>query len=116
MDDSGVKHDTGKPRTDLIPPDVLIELGELYGVGAIKYGDRNWEKGLEWGRAYAAAQRHLNKWLSGEEYDREDGQHHLTAAIFGLFALRHYQINNIELDTRPARTVRNNLKEKESDQ
>uniref|UniRef100_UPI001E4FF338 dATP/dGTP diphosphohydrolase domain-containing protein n=1 Tax=Acetomicrobium sp. S15 = DSM 107314 TaxID=2529858 RepID=UPI001E4FF338 len=38
-------------RYDLIPSDALRELAKVYTVGAEKYGERNWEKGMSWGRA-----------------------------------------------------------------
>ncbi len=35
----------GKGRFDLIPPCALLLLAQHYENGAVKYGDRNWEKG-----------------------------------------------------------------------
>lgn len=59
MMSSATKFDTGKPACDLLPPDVLLDLGWLMGFGAAKYGVRNWEKGFRWGRLIAALLRHL---------------------------------------------------------
>ena len=67
----GSKNDFGKERFDLIPPQPLFELANLYAIGARKYEDRNWEKGLKWGRVFAAMMRHAWKFWGGEFYDRE---------------------------------------------
>ena len=53
-------------RFDLIPVGPLTELARLYGIGAKKYDDRNWEKGYEWSKSYAAMQRHANEFWAGK--------------------------------------------------
>ena len=96
----GVKYDEGKERFDLIPPGPLMELAMVYTVGAQKYSDRNWEKGMAWGRVFAAVMRHLWKWWHGEKVDPEDGLSHLAHAAWGLFALMEYGNTHPELDDR----------------
>jgi len=49
----GIKHDAGKLRLDLIPPEAIRALGEVLTYGTNKYGDRNWEKGISEDRLYA---------------------------------------------------------------
>lgn len=88
--------------------DVILALGELYALGAKKYADRNWEKGMDWGRCFAAAGRHLLKFFKGEKNDAVDGQHHLTSVLWCALALQHYN-NDLEkygkFDTRLAVVV-----------
>ena len=55
----GIKHDGGKARMDLLPPELLFGVSEILGFGAAKYGDRNWERGMAWSRVFAALMRHL---------------------------------------------------------
>ncbi|NIN67629.1 MAG: hypothetical protein GTO63_23590, partial [Anaerolineae bacterium] len=43
-DGKGLRFDEGKERVDLLPPDALMYLGKVYAMGAVKYGDRNWER------------------------------------------------------------------------
>ncbi len=81
---SGVKHDAGKLRLDLIPPEMHRALGEVLTMGARKYGDRNWEQGIAPERLYAAVQRHLLAWREGEELDSESGLPHVYHAFCGL--------------------------------
>lgn len=74
----GVKFDTNKPRTDLLPHDALMDVADVLDYGAKKYAVRNWEKGMAWGRLSGAAMRHLFLWMSGEEIDKESGKRHLA--------------------------------------
>lgn len=94
------KHDGGKPRYELIPPEALEELAALYALGANKYGDRNWEKGMSWGRVFSALMRHAWRWWRGETYDQEDGQHHLISVAWCAIALYIYQTRGIGRDDR----------------
>jgi len=89
----GTKFDNGKERFDLLPPDVLFELAKVYTYGATKYEERNWEKGMNWGRLFAALMRHLWKWWRGETYDPESNIHHLSHALANVSFLLHYDLN-----------------------
>lgn len=85
---SGYHRDTqeGKIRYDLIPPEALKRVGELYGRGAKLYGDDNWKKGAPFKRIYASIFRHLMAWRMGE-----DDEDHLAAVIWNTMALIYYQ-------------------------
>lgn len=97
----GRKDDTGKLRYDLIPAEPLAKVAHVYTMGAAKYDDRNWEKGLKWGRVFAAMMRHLWAWWKGESIDKEGGQHHLASVAWGALALMEYERTHPELDDRP---------------
>lgn len=97
----GVKFDTGKPRYDLIPGDSLHELAKLYTTGAAIYGDRNWEKGMSWGRIFGAMMRHAWAFWRGERFDPKDGQHHLASVAWCALALMSYDMREIGDDDRP---------------
>lgn len=101
----GRKFDGGKPRYDLIPADALDELAALYALGAAKYGERNWEKGIAFGRIFGALMRHAWKWWRGETHDQEDGQHHLIAVAWGALCLHQLERTHPALDDRPAKDV-----------
>lgn len=94
------KYDENKERFDLIPPKPLFELARTYTHGAAKYGDRNWEDGLEWGRIFAAIMRHLWAFWRGEDKDTESGLSHLAHAAWGCMALMEYGETNINNDNR----------------
>lgn len=98
------KHDQGKLRYDLLPVDALAEVVKSMTLGATKYGDHNYLKGFEWHRPYAAAQRHMNAFWSGENIDLDDKtgveQHHLAAAIVNLMFLLVHDLRNLGTDDR----------------
>lgn len=90
---SGLKYDCNKPRFDLIPADALEEVAKLYTIGANKYGVRNWELGMSYGRLFGALMRHAWGWWKGERDDKDNKLHHLSAVIFNAAALLHYELN-----------------------
>lgn len=96
----GVKHDTGKIRFDLIPIYPLQELGRVYTIGAKKYGDHNWRGGLNWSRVFRALVGHAIAFWGGEDYDKEDGQHHLSSVAWNAFTLMEFQKFRVGKDDR----------------
>lgn len=89
--DAPRKNDAGKARWDLMPPDALDELADVFTLGAGKYGERNWEGGLSWGRVFAALMRHAWAWWRGEQRDPVDGQHHLASVAWCALVLMAYE-------------------------
>ena len=98
---SGNKFDEGKLRYDLIPVVPLRRLAEVFTIGAQKYGDRNWEKGLVFGRVSAALDRHHQAWKGGENLDPDNGQHHLASVAWCALVLMELEDTWPELDDRP---------------
>ena len=96
----GLRYDAGKPRYDLIPPEALEALAHVYTKGAEKYADRNWEKGMTWGRCFRAMISHAIAWWAGETFDKELGCHHLAMAAWNAFALLTYQLREVGTDDR----------------
>lgn len=92
----GRKDDDDKARYDLLPPDALYEVVRVYTFGAGKYGDRNWETGIKWGRVFAAICRHLFSWWGGERCDHETGISHLAHAAWGCLTLQAYILRGME--------------------
>jgi len=90
---SGMNRDTqdGKPRFGLIMPNdipfqaqSLTRWAKLMTRGAVKYGERNWEKAdsiEEFERFRESAYRHFVQWYCGE-YDED----HMAAVMFNLSA------------------------------
>lgn len=101
--DPGDKFDNGKVRYDLIPPEPINELGRLYTLGAQKYDDWNWTKGIRYSRLYAALNRHLYAWWIGEEVDEEMGVNHLISVLWNTIALYEMSKAHPEMDDRPWR-------------
>jgi hypothetical protein len=108
MDDGGTRdHFTtgamregrrGKGRYDLITPVGLRRLAEWYELGALKYEDRNWEKGIPVSNCVESMFRHMVKYMDGE--NTED---HLSAIAWNAFAIMHFEERNpdmMDLSTR----------------
>lgn len=106
---TGGQKGTKPARYDLIPVVPLRLLAELYGKGAEKYADRNWELGYEWSKSYAALQRHANQFWNGENLDDETHLPHLTSVVFHAFALLEYMLTHPEFDDRPYGEVARNV-------
>lgn len=116
-DNSGTKQDNGKLRIDLIPPEAIQALARIYTYGANgipasdqfpgkaePYAERNWEKGMDWGRVFAALNRHLWAFWLGEDLDPESGFPHIEHTLWNAAALVTYRLRKIGTDTRGGRT------------
>lgn len=99
-EEPAIRYDSGKSRIDLIPPEFILALGQHFGVGAQKYAERNWEKGMSWSRCYASAQRHMLAFWGGEEVDLETGTPHVIAAAWNMCALHWYARHGVGTDDR----------------
>jgi hypothetical protein len=97
----GVKHDGGKARYDLIPPEIEEAIAKVLSFGAIKYGERNWELGMHWGRPYAALRRHMAAWWGGENSDPETGMPHTWHAACCLAFIVAFEARSVGTDDRP---------------
>lgn len=107
---TGGEKGTKPARFDLLPTRPLWLVAEVYGRGARKYAPRNWERGYEWSKSYAALQRHLNQFWAGEDLD-EDGLPHLAHAVFHCFAMLEWGQTHPEFDDRPATEERRQAEE-----
>ena len=89
MSETAKKFDKGKARYDLIPPEFMDGIAKMYGMGALKYGEGNWEKGggLSYMRLFAAMMRHAWAFIRGETFDPADGQHHMLSVAWGAIAI-----------------------------
>lgn len=88
----------GKGRFDLLPMCVLLRLAKHFEAGCLKYGARNWEKGIPCHSFADSAFRHLVKYMDG--YKDED---HLIAAVWNLCCLAWTEEKKPELMDIPAR-------------
>lgn len=78
---TGSRRDTreGKGRFDLLPMRALTRLARHFEAGAMKYGERNWEKGQPLSRYLDSATRHACKYIEGQR-----DEDHLIAAAWNL--------------------------------
>jgi hypothetical protein len=73
----GLKHDGGKCRLDLVPPEIIEAVGTVMTHGAEKYGEGSY-RNVEPKRYRAALMRHICKWLKEPHgTDEDSGMPHL---------------------------------------
>ena len=110
----GVKLDTGKIRMDLLAPEFVEGTADILTIGSKKYDERNWEKGMRYGRVYASLMRHLWAWWRGESKDTETGRSHLLHASCCLMFLVAYESRGMtNWDDRPLKNDANKLTQEE---
>ena len=71
-----------KPRPDLISPFAEERLGHWLRMGAAKYAERNWEKGMPFSRCVASLKRHVMRFQQGMR-----DEDHLAAIMFNAMAI-----------------------------
>jgi hypothetical protein len=87
-------------KLSLIPPEFQWGLSQVYGMGAMKYAPRNWERGYDFSSAMDAHDRHYLLWSAREDRDEESGLSHLLHATWMLAALYTFQARGIGVDDR----------------
>ena len=98
---NAIKFDSDKPfRPELLSPELILQVSEVLAFGAKKYADRDWEKGMSWGRPFGALMRHMWAWWGGEQKDAETGFSHLAHAGCCLMFLMAYESRKIGIDDR----------------
>lgn len=96
-----------KPTYVVVPAPVLYEMGAALTEGACKYGSYNWRvAGARVTTYVAAARRHVDAFMEGEDIDPGSGVHHLSKAMAGLAVLRDAMICGNFTDDRPPRTLK----------
>lgn len=70
----------GRGRFDLIPYEAMLSLAKRYEMGAISFGDRNWEKGQPLSRLLSSMRRHAHQ--IGYDYSED----HVGAVLWNAAA------------------------------
>ncbi len=79
-------------RIDLVDPDFLVEMGKIMHVGAQKYGELNWKKGLsgEKGGVNHAFQ-HLTDYVADKPCDYGPRETHLAQVAINAMFEFHFE-------------------------
>ena len=97
---SGKRFNSGKVRIDLIPANAELQVAKVFTNGADKYGDNNWEKGMDWTNVIQSMARHFNAIRRGEDYDKESGLLHSAHVAANALMLTEYYYTHPEYDNR----------------
>ena len=89
---------TGKGRMDLLPWAAIIEVSKHCEEGALKYGERNCEKGIPIHSLVDSAFRHLARYMEGER-----DEHHLRAAAWNILFALWMELKRPEMQDIPSR-------------
>ena len=73
-----------KGRYDLISPIAMKRLAIILAKGALRYSDRNWEKGMPISRYIDSAIRHLSQYIEGKR-----DEDHLGQAFWNIHSALH---------------------------
>lgn len=98
--DTGANRDMskGKGRLDLLPCSAILALARHCEAGALKYGERNVDKGIPQHSFIDSCLRHLFKYLRG---DRDED--HLVAAFWNIAWALEQEERKPEMQDIPAR-------------
>lgn len=88
----------GKGRMDLLPTTAIIELSKHCEAGAVKYGERNVDKGIPQHSLIDSGLRHLIKYLRGD-----NDENHLVAAAWNIMWALEQESTHPELIDLPGR-------------
>ena len=86
----------GKGRMDLLPWRGVMEVSKLCEEGAIKYGERNVDKGIPLHSLLDSAARHLAKYITGDM-----DEDHLRSAAWNLLWALEQRFTHPELNDMP---------------
>jgi hypothetical protein len=99
-DEKGLRYDAGKPKTDLLCPQALLAVAEVFTAGAKKYGEGNWQKGMPWRTVIGSLLRHTFKFMKGEDIDEESGLPHVDLMMANCMILSNYYREHKAYDNR----------------
>lgn len=88
----------GKGRYDLLPWNAIHELAIHCENGALKYGERNCEKGIPLHSLLDSGIRHLSCFMRGQT-----AENHLRAALWNIAMAIETELNHPELQDIPNR-------------
>ncbi len=86
----------GKGRMDLLPFTAIMELSKHCEAGAVKYGERNVDKGIPQHSLINSGLRHLAKYVRGDK-----DENHLVAALWNIAWAVEQDVNKPELNDLP---------------
>ena len=101
----GDRNNQGKLRWSLLDMKTLEGLVQVLMMGAKKYSDYNWQKGLPINEVYESLIRHLVSFMDGEDNDAESGLSHLDHALCNIYFMKWFMDNKPEMDNRRKKKV-----------
>lgn len=98
--DRASRNNSGKPRPTLVPVEWIEELMAVMEVGAKRYGETNWKKGMPFNECIDSLERHLIQFKKRIDTDPDDGLSTITKVAVNALFLRYYQMKGLGDDNR----------------
>lgn len=95
MQESADRFNEGKPRMGLLPADPLLEMARVLTMGADKYGDHNWRKGLKYLSVLDSMERHIAAFKKGQDHDEESNLHHMAHVMCNAAFIIQYHVDGM---------------------
>lgn len=93
LDGGGLRFNSGKVKHNLVPGFAMNEVAKVFTFGAEKYGDNNWQRGMDWSTVIGSMSRHFNAIMRSEDFDPETGLLHAAhLATNAMFLTEYYRI------------------------
>lgn len=89
------------------PTKMFLDVSKHYRQGAMKYGERNWEKGLPVHSFIDSGVRHYLKWLRDKDTGKTDEPHD-RAFVWNMLGAAWTMINHPDLDDYTMRQDKKN--------
>lgn len=99
--DKGLRFNEGKLRYDLVPSFAQEQYVKVLTLGAKKYAERNWERGMAWSKVIASLERHTAEIKKGVDYDPETNCLHSAHIMCNAAFLTEYYKIYPQGDDRP---------------
>ena len=100
LEGGGKRFNEGKIRLELLVPEAMEAEARVWAMGAKKYGEYNWQKGMPWLTVIGCLLRHILAILKGEDIDKESGELHAAHIKCNASMLIYYYYNYKQGDNR----------------
>ena len=100
LDGGGKRFNSDKPRVELLVAEAMEAEARVWAMGAKKYGDWNWQRGMKWTTVLGCLLRHTFAIMRGEDFDEESGELHAAHIKCNATMLIYYYTHYKEGDDR----------------
>ena len=90
-----------KTDTTLVPYELVLAAAVGLNYGAVKYDERNFEKGLSYRSLCLSIERHNRAILDNEPFDADSGLPHYVLLASSVAMLCHNIMQGVVIDNRP---------------
>jgi hypothetical protein len=90
------RYNSGKVNPIELNPEFIMGMAEVLTKSRHKYPEFNWALPTKLSTPYQSLFRHLMAFQSGEDFDPEDGCHHMLKVAVNAMFLHYHSVNNPE--------------------